>query len=68
MPLTILELLLKIVLLAMEGQTPAQREKMWEWYIADLSFWRALLKLDPSPAPVQSVTRVVRAVPRRYKP
>jgi hypothetical protein len=30
MPLTILELLLKIVLVAMEGQTPAQREKMWD--------------------------------------
>jgi hypothetical protein len=60
MPLTILELLLKIVLLAMEGQTPAQREKMWDWYIQDLSFWRALLKIDPSPAPAQSVARAQR--------
>jgi hypothetical protein len=60
MPLTILELLLKIVLLAMEGQTPAQREKMWEWYITDLEWWRARLKIEPSPAPVQSVARAQR--------
>jgi hypothetical protein len=31
MPLTILDSLLKIILLAMEGQTPEQRAKMWEW-------------------------------------
>jgi hypothetical protein len=60
MPLTILELLLKIVLLAMEGQTPAQRAKMWDWYITDAEWWRQRLKIDPSPAPVQSVARAQR--------
>jgi hypothetical protein len=60
MPLTILDSLLKIILLAMEGQTPEQRAKMWEWYIADISWWRERLKLDPSPAPVQSVARAQR--------
>jgi hypothetical protein len=47
MPLTILELLLKIVLVAMEGQTPAQREKMWEWHIETIEWWRKALKIDP---------------------
>jgi hypothetical protein len=60
MPLTILELLLKIVLLAMEGQTPAQREKMWDMYLRDLEWWRQRFKLDPSPAPAQSVARAQR--------
>jgi hypothetical protein len=60
MPLTILELLLKIVLLAMEGQTPAQREKMWDMYLRDLEWWRQRFTLDPSPAPVQSVARAQR--------
>ena len=46
MPLTIVELLLRIVVLAMEGQSQEQREKMWEWYIADVARWRKLLKLD----------------------
>ena len=49
MPLTIIELILKIVLSAMDGQTPDQKQKMWEWYIVDMGRWRKLLKLDPSP-------------------
>lgn len=44
-PLAVIELALRIVILAMEGQTPAQREQMWNWYIEDVKFWRALLKL-----------------------
>lgn len=46
MPLTIIELILKIVLAAMEGQTPEQRKQMWDWHIADVARWRKLLKLD----------------------
>jgi hypothetical protein len=46
MPLTIIELLLKIVVLAMEGQTPEQRATIWGWYIKDVEAWRKLLKLD----------------------
>ena len=46
MPLTIIELILRIVLQAMEGQSPEQKQKMWDWYIADVERWRKLLKLD----------------------
>lgn len=45
-PLVILELALKIVLLAMEGQTPEQRAKMWDWYIQDVSALRRFLGID----------------------
>jgi len=45
-PLRIIELLLEIVKLAMEGQSPAQREKMWDWYIQDVTWWRTKLKID----------------------
>ncbi len=44
--LRLIELLLEIVKLAMEGQTPEQRAKMWDWYIADVERWRRLLKLE----------------------
>lgn len=46
MPLTIVELVLRIVLAAMEGQSPEQKKQMWDWYIEDVKFWRRLLKLD----------------------
>jgi hypothetical protein len=46
MPLAIIELVLRIVLAAMEGQTPEQKQKMWDWYITDVERWRKLLKLD----------------------
>ena len=46
MPVTIIELALRIVLLAMEGQTPEQRAKMWDFYLKDLEWWRKFLKLD----------------------
>jgi hypothetical protein len=35
---------LKIVELAMEGQTPEQRAKMWDWYIEDMENFRKWLK------------------------
>jgi hypothetical protein len=60
MPLTIIELGLRIVLLAMEGQTPEQRAKMWDFHIAFVEWWMKFLKLDPSPAPAQSVARAPR--------
>lgn len=44
--MAILELLLKILLTAMEGQSPEQRAKMWEWYIKDVERWRKWLRLD----------------------
>lgn len=46
MPLVILELVLRIVVLAMEGQSPEQRQRIWDWYLTDVERWRALLKLD----------------------
>lgn len=44
--LVIIELLLRIVLAAMEGQTAEQRAKMWDWYIRDVEWWRAKLGLN----------------------
>lgn len=41
-----LELLLQIVLTAMEGQTPEQRKQIWDWYIEDIKWWRKALKID----------------------
>ena len=38
--------LLEIVRLAMEGQTPEQRAKMWDWYIQDITWWRRKLGID----------------------
>lgn len=26
---------------AMEGQSPEQKQKLWEWYIHDVEAWRA---------------------------
>ena len=50
MPLKIFELLLEIVLEAMRGQTVEQKQRMWEWYIKDVEWWRRVLKLDaPTP-------------------
>lgn len=44
--LAVIELLLKIVLTAMEGQSVEQRSQMWGWYIKDVEWWRKQLKLD----------------------
>ena len=29
-----------------EGQSPEQRAKMWQWYIDDVERWRSLIGLD----------------------
>lgn len=42
--LEILAAFLRIVELAMEGQTPEQRAKMWDWYIEDIEVTRKWLK------------------------
>ncbi len=47
--MTIIELVLRIVLAAMEGQTPEQRAIMWGWYIKDVEWWRRVLKIDKEP-------------------
>jgi len=46
MPTTIIELILRIVLEAMQGQTPEQKAVIWSWYVKDVEAWRKLLKLD----------------------
>ena len=38
--------ILRVVELAMEGQTPEQRRQLWDWYIADIQWWRKALKID----------------------
>lgn len=48
-PLTIVELVLRIILLAMEGQTPEQRAKMWDMYIRDVEAWRKFLRIEDGP-------------------
>jgi len=35
-----------------KGQTPQQKEKIWDWYIKDVERWRKVFKLD-SPAESQ---------------
>lgn len=29
-----------------EGQTPEQKKILWDWYIADVQFWRKFFKID----------------------
>jgi hypothetical protein len=36
-PLVIVELILKIVLTAMEGQSPETKKQLWEWYVEDIA-------------------------------
>ena len=43
---TIVIELLKTIRVAMEGQTPEQKKILWDIYIADVLFWRKLLKID----------------------
>ena len=48
MPTTIIELVLKIILLAMDGQPPEIRAEFWRLYLEDVKAWRAFLdKLTP---------------------
>ena len=42
----VLELILEIVKMAMEGQTPEQKKQMWDWYIEDMKRWRKIFKLE----------------------
>jgi hypothetical protein len=42
----LIELALEVVLEAMRGQSPAQKEAIWSWYIKDVEAWRKLFKLD----------------------
>jgi hypothetical protein len=52
-PLVIVELVLKIVLVAMEGQPADVREAIWRRHIDNLEkmdkFWNKLLHLDKEP-------------------
>ena len=41
MPLTIIELILKIVLVAIEGQPPDVKAELWRLYLEDVKAWRA---------------------------
>jgi hypothetical protein len=36
-----------LVVTIADGQTPEQRKQIWDWYIADVTRWRHLFKLDP---------------------
>ena len=49
--LAILELLLKLIVTAMEGQTPEQKKIMWDWYIQDVKWWRKILGIEKAPTP-----------------
>ncbi len=35
----------EMVTAMIEGQTPEQKQKVWDWFIEDQTFWRGLLKL-----------------------
>jgi len=35
-----------LVVKIIEGQTPEQRKIIWDWYIADMTRWRKLFKLE----------------------
>ncbi len=39
----------QVALKAMEGQTPDQRAKIWEWYIQDVTLWRRFWGLEKTP-------------------
>lgn len=38
--------LTKLITVMAEGQTPEQRQQLWDWYIADVKRWRKLFRLD----------------------
>lgn len=29
-----------------KGQPPAEKAKMWEWFVKDVEFWRKLFRVD----------------------
>lgn len=37
----------QVALKAMEGQTPEQRAKMWDWFIQDVENWRKFWGIEP---------------------
>jgi hypothetical protein len=41
-----IEAVCKVVLAAMEGQTPEQRAQMWQWFVADVERWRRFLGIE----------------------
>ncbi len=43
--------LTQLVTAMVEGQTPEQKAKLWDWYIADVAFWRRVLKIDKDGQP-----------------
>jgi 2-hydroxychromene-2-carboxylate isomerase len=47
----IIELVLEIVLVAMQGQSVEQRKQMWDWHIEDVKRWRKLVGLDDTGGP-----------------
>lgn len=44
MPTAIIQLLLEIVKIAMEGQPPEVKAELWRLYLEDLKEWRAFWK------------------------
>lgn len=32
-----------------KGQPPAEKAKIWQWYVEDQERWRRIFKLDPPP-------------------
>lgn len=36
----------ELIRYCMEGATPQQREKMWQWYIDDMTRWRKFWGLE----------------------
>lgn len=44
MPLTIIELILRIILVAIEGQPPDVKAELWKLYLQDVKEWRAFFE------------------------
>ena len=51
--LSTLDLLFRLVLVAMEGQTPEQRKQIWDWFIQDVTWWRKALGIEDAKPPAQ---------------
>jgi hypothetical protein len=41
----------EMVTALVDGQTPEQKQKVWEWFLEDQSRWRRWLRLDGDPKP-----------------
>ena len=44
MPVTIIELILRIILTAIEGQPPEVKAELWRLYLEDVKQWRAFFE------------------------